>query len=405
MRILLINNQHFPKGGAHVVYFNTAELLKKNGHEVFFFSTYDTLNLIYKYSSYFPRAKNYRGLSFFSKLFSVITFFYNREAYFKIKKFIHLINPDIAHVHLFMGGLTVSILKALKENDIPIVHTAHDYRLICPAYTFIDKNNQICEKCRDGFFIRCAYNKCSLENKYIPSIILSFDAYARKYSNNPIHFIDKFIFVSHFSKNIHISFNSVFKEKSTSLYNFSPTKSIISKTPKGNYLFYFGRLSREKGIEMLVEVVKELNVELKIAGTGPLFSKLLKSTEKNSNIKILGFKSGDELNQLIQNCSYVCVPSEWYENNPLTIIESFNLGKPVVGANIGGIPELIQDNRGFLFNTKDYEALKKTLTIAINLSEEKYSEYSQNALMFAYKNLSENHHYENLIKIYKSILK
>jgi len=402
MRILLLNNQHYRKGGAHVVYFNTAELLKKHGHEVFFFSLKDENSLPYKYSSYFPNSVDFRKLNLVSKIKSARLFLYKEEVYNKLNEFIRKINPDIAHLHLFMGGLTNSAVKALKDNGVPIVHTVHDYRLICPAYTFLDKNNNICEKCRDGFFLRCAYRKCSLEINYMHSTILSLDAYYRKYIANPITLIDSFIFVSDFAKEIHLSFNKGFKGKSYRIYNFNINNNKIINYNKGDYFFYYGRLSREKGIRLLIEIAKELNLKLKIAGTGPLLDELLNNT--NNNIEVLGFKKGEELWDLVRNSSFVVVPSEWYENNPLTIIESFSLGKPVIGSKIGGITELLQNERGILFKAKSKDSLKKALLKASTISQDDYLKYAKNAHDFSLKEFSDNSHYNALIKVYNSTI-
>ncbi len=401
MRILLINNFHYRRGGADVVYLNTGKLLEKYGHEVFYFSMNHPQNISYKYAEYFPQATNYREISFLSKIKSVKSFLYNQEAYDKLTDYLRVIKPDIAHVHLFMGGLTVSILKALKENKIPIVHTVHDYRLICPAYTFLDRNNNICEKCRDGLFIRCAINKCSLEKNRVHSTILSLDAYYRKYYFKPIDYIDKFIFVSDFSKNLHISFNREFKRKAKQVYNFVTDFSKISNFKRGNYFLYYGRLSREKGINLLVEVAAELKIKLKIAGTGPLYNDLINKSD--DNIEVLGFKSGNELWSLIQNSSFVILPSEWYENNPLSIIEAYSYGKPVIGSKIGGITELLQNERGIFFETKNKESLKKEIIKASNISEEEYQDYSNKVFKFAQDNFSESKHYQSLMEIYNSL--
>lgn len=402
MKVLLINNQHAIKGGAHNVYFNTAELLKKYGHDVFFFSTQDTEMIDDENKKYFPKGVDYRKLNIFNKIKATKTFIYNDEAYDKITAYIKLIKPDIAHVHLFMGGLTVSVLKALKENNIPIVHTVHDYRLICPAYTFLDKNNNVCTKCRDGFFIRCAYKKCSAETNFYHSSILSLDAYSRKYLSNPLQYIDSYIFVSYFAQDLHIHFDERFK-KSEVIYNFNTVKK-VENSNKGDYILYFGRLSREKGIKLLVEVAKALNLKLKIVGNGPLYKALKESTVQSPNIEILGFKIGNELLDIIQNCSFVCVPSEWYENNPLSIIESFSLGKPVIGSDIGGIPELLEDNRGLLFKTKDYISLKNCLIKATEMNYNEYLQLSQNVLKYAQSGLSEETHINKLIDVYESVI-
>jgi len=402
MKILQINNVHYRRGGADVVYFNTGKLLEEHGHEVFYFSMKDANMLPNDYSDYFPNLKNYRGLTVISKIQSVKSFLYNKEAYIKLNKFLKIIRPDIAHVHLFMGGLTVSILDALKENNVPIVHTVHDYRLICPAYTFLDKKNQICEKCKDGFFIRCTYKNCSLESNYAHSAILSLDAYYRKHLKKPIDLIDKFIFVSEFAKKIHCDFNQMYSKKALRLYNFHTLKYKNIKTVRGNYFLYYGRLSREKGIDLLFDVAKKLKINLKIAGTGPLLDKLKHNAD--NNIEVLGFKNGEELWDLINNSNFVIVPSEWYENNPLTIVESFTFGKPVIGSDIGGITELLQNNRGVLFKPKSFDSLEKAILKASNLDEKEYEIYSQNVTNYAKKEFSEENHYNSLLNIYKSVL-
>jgi glycosyltransferase involved in cell wall biosynthesis len=402
MRILQINNCHHIRGGADAVYFNTAELLQKNGQEVFYFSMKDEKMLSYEYADHFPKAINYRDISLISKIKSSKTFFYNKEAYHKLNAYIKFIKPDIAHIHLFMGGLSVSILDALKVNNIPIVHTIHDYRLICPAYTFLDKNNHICEQCIDKFYLRCAYKRCSLENNSVHSAMLSIDSYYRTYMKNPTNYIDKYIFVSDFSKNIHIKFDPKFEIKAHRIYNFHSNIKDSFNSVKGDYLFYYGRLSREKGINLLVEVAKELKIKLKIAGTGTLFDELNNNTDEN--IELLGFKTGNELWSLIQNSLFVVVPSEWYENNPLTIVESFSYGKPVIGSQIGGITELLQDGRGVLFEPKNKVSLTTAILRAFSISDDEYDSYSERVLDFAVNEFSEKNHYDALINTYNSLL-
>lgn len=384
-------------GGAHAVYLNTAELLRKNGHEVFYYAFKDEKMQTNYFREYFPLNRDYRNLTLTSKLKSVKSFLYNREAYQKIKEYIKIVKPEIAHLHLFMGGLTVSILEALKENSIPIVHTVHDYRLICPAYTFLDRNNNICELCKDGFFLRCAYKRCSLEGRTSHSIMLAIDAYYRKYNVDPLKLIDHYIFVSSFSQNKHTEFNSLFQKKSTILYNFK-TGVFSNSYIRGNYILYYGRLSREKGIELLVKVAKKINCKLKIVGTGPLFQDLFK--ESCDNVEVLGFKSGEELWNLIKESMYIVVPSEWYENNPLTIVESFSFGKPIIGSNIGGITELLKDGRGFLFEPKSFDSLSNAIVQALSLNETEYKLMSQKVFEFANVNFSEEVHYKSLMNIY-----
>jgi glycosyltransferase involved in cell wall biosynthesis len=401
MRVLQINNQHFCKGGAHKVYFNTAELLKEKGHEVLFFSMKDEFMIPYEYSYYFPEAFDYRNPSWFSRVKSIKKFLYNNEACYKLKEFIKFKKPDIAHLHLFMGGLSNGILKTLKEFHIPVVHTIHDFRLICPAYSLLDNENKPCEKCIDRWYVRCAVNRCSYERKYSHSVALSIDSYYRKHILDPLKYIDMLIFVSRFSRDMHIHFNPAFNDNSCFIYNFNSFTTAGSPV-KGDYFLYFGRLSREKGIESLIHVAKKLKIRLKIAGTGPLEKELSEKSDKN--IEILGYKYGSELYSLIQNSSFVIVPSICYENNPLAIVESFSLGKPVIGSSVGGIPELLQDNRGILFEPQNEESLTEAIIEAASLRQQEYVDISQNCLEFALQEFSSEKHYESLIKVYRTAI-
>ncbi len=404
MKILLINNCHYKRGGADIAYFNTGDLLKKNGHNVFYFSSLNDKNKNSSFDKYFIPQIDYRNSSLTKKIVSIPSFIYNRKAAHLLEKQIVEIKPDIAHIHLFMGSLTSSILPILKKNNIPILHTVHDYRLICPAYVMLDGNNKICEKCIDKSYYKCIQHKCS-ENKITQSSILALDAYFRKYFINPIEYIDRFIFVSEFIMNKHIEFNGEYFPKSEMIYNFIPEfENLNNQNSKGSYLLYYGRLSKEKGITTLIQAAERCKLPLKIVGTGPLYDTYREYDFHN--VSFLGYKSGNELWNLVLNSSFVVVPSEWYENNPLTILEAYSLGKPVIGAQIGGIPEILIDNEtGFLFKSGDLISLCNALLKAQQIDVEEYNNMSNKALSFAKSNFSEEIHYKKLISTYNKVIK
>ena len=210
--------------------------------------------------------------------------------------------------------------------------------------------------------------------------------------------------MSHFAKNKHVEFESKYNSKSSVLYNFNVNlKDIKSIKNKGNYFLFYGRLSREKGISTLIDAAINANIKLKVVGEGLLLSKYKKL--KHKNIEFLGFKSGAELWSLIYNSSFVVVPSEWYENNPLTIIEAYSFGKPVIGARIGGIPEIIKENiTGYLFPSGDKKKLEKLLIDANRLSDNDYMEMAKNARRFAETNFSAESYYSKLITLYNNII-
>lgn len=404
MKVLLINNCHYKRGGADIAYFNTGDLLKKNGHDVLYFSSLNDKNQSTLFDKYFIHQIDYRNLSLTKKISSIPSFIYNKQAAQILEKQINDFKPDIAHIHLFMGGITTSILPVLKKYNIPIIHTVHDYRLICPAYIMLDGNNKICEECIDKSYYKCIKRKCS-ENKISQSSILALDAYFRKYFIKPIEYIDRFIFVSKFIMNKHIEFNAEYFPKSEMVYNFIPKfESQKKQNLKGKYLLYYGRLSKEKGITTLIQAAEKSKLSLKIVGTGPLYDTY--SEYQSEYVSFLGYKSGKELWNLVTNSSFVVVPSEWYENNPLTIIEAYSLGKPVIGAQIGGIPEIIVDKKtGFLFKSCDVNSLYEVLLKAIQINDEEYDNMSNYALGFAKSNFSDEIHYKKLISIYNDVIK
>ncbi len=402
MKVLQIDKYFYFKGGAETVFFNTIDLLERKGHKVIPFSLKSDKNLFSEYEKYFVDYPELSESNFFTKIKNIPNFIYNKQAASQLEELLSKERPDIAHIHLMFNSMSVSILPVLKRYNIPIVMTVHDYRLVCPAYTFKDGKGNFCEKCRTGSYYNCIIHKCS-NNNIANSILLSMDSYFRSMFYQPIKLVDKFIFVSKFSQNKHIDIDPLYKQKSTYIYNFTPMKR-ESKKERGNYFIYFGRLSQEKGIETLVKAVKKSPfIRLKVLGTGPLLESLKR--EATDNIEFLGFKQGEELRDYIKNAMYVVVPSECYENNPMAIVESTTIGTPIIGSNIGGIPELIDNTRsGFLFNTGSVDSLQKVLYDALSVSDEKYKEIVESAFNFASNNFSEDAHYEKLMSVYNSII-
>ncbi len=405
MKILLINNFHYRKGGSEAVYFNMAEMLVRHGHEVIFFSCIDPKNEPSQQSGYFVA-----GNASLPKICGAIRYFYNREAKRNLERLIIKERPDIAHVHLFWGGISPSIFGVLQKHRIPLVHTAHDYRMVCPAYTFRTHSGKVCEECRGRYFYKCMLRRCSKGN-IIQSGIMAAEMYIRNSFFNPIRNIDGFVFVSNFSESKHKYHMPEFADtKSIVAYNTIPPldqKFISSK--HGEYFLFLGRLSNEKGINTLVEsFLSQKNINLKIVGTGPEEDRLkVRVMDAGANnIEFAGYRNGDALKAIIRDSAFIIVPSECYENNPMTIVEAYSAGIPVIGARIGGIPEIVDDGRtGFLFTSGDSAALSKCIQKAAALTDEEYAEMSRNALEFAANNFSEDKNYEKLINLYQSILK
>lgn len=401
MKVLLINNFHCIKGGTETVYFNTARLLRKAGHEVCFFSINREEVISTPFLKYFVNDP----LSM-SRFKGAIKYIYNKEAALKLQALIDEEKPDIAHAHLMWGCLAPAIFKVLKNNNIPLIHTAHDYRMVCPAYTF-NSNGRICEECKGRHFYKCLLNKCS-KNDFVLSFLMMVEMYHRNLFYNPAKYLSGVIYVSIFSHQKHCQYFPKLKNLPTLvLYNCSPKDIINSKEDMARYYLYYGRLSYEKGVDILIECFKSLQKSnLLIVGTGPEEESLKKLANGYSNINFAGFKKGEELKKIVREAYFVIVPSQWYENNPMTVIEAYSAGVPVIGSNQGGIPEIIKDGKtGFIFESSDTESLKNCIIKAETLNKSEYKKFSENSSDFFDINFSEERYSKMLIGFYEKVCK
>jgi len=404
MKVLQINNCHYRRGGSEAVYFGTADLLREAGHEIVFFSIADSQNIETESKSYF--VENRGGVG------RIKNYFNNTDAAAKLEEVLKTEKPDIAHAHLFWGGISPSIFRVLKRHGVPLVHTAHDYRMVCPAYLLKDGNGRFCERCKGGHYIQCALHRCS-KGSLVESVMMSAEMYYRNNKWHPVKEIDGIVFVSNFSKNKHIEFDKRFSNANTLvLYNCPDVKvreslDMQRNTYESYYLFY-GRLSEEKGIQTLIKAFEKLpQLQLRIVGSGPLENDLKKYCEekKLANVEFLGYKSGKDLYDMVACAKYVCVPSECYENNPMTIVESYSLGTPVIGAAIGGISEIVlEGDTGFVFESGSVKSLIQALYKSSKLGVNDYMQQKKQAYRFGLDNFSREVHYKKLMEFYKQII-
>jgi len=389
MKILLINNYGYVRGGAEVVFFNLTNLLKSKGHEVKLFSKFlldDDSSLIdfeVKESQFF-----------FNRFYSI-------RSKHKISEVLDSFSPDIVHINNIIGGITFSILPEIKKRKIPIVASVHDFRLLCPVGIFLNGKKEICEECKVGRYYKCILNRCNPEG-FVKNVMIAAESYLRDFLFPHKDYFDKYLFVSQFTKNKFLEFYPDLDIKSEVLYNF--TNDFNYNIKRGKYFLYFGRLDREKGIFNLINVFKELkNYELIILGKGEYSENLNKIDAPN--IKYLGFKKGRELQEMILNSQYVVIPSECYETQSMAAVESFAMSKPIIASNLGGLVEMVdKENNGFLFEPRNYDSLKETIIKANNISDENYFRLSNNAFKFASENFNSENYYNKLISIYNSVL-
>jgi len=400
----MINKFLYKKGGDATTTIDTGRLLTQKGNEVVYWGMQHPNNPKYPFSRYFVRNVNYAAnLSIRQKAFESLKILYSFEARNRIEKLIKIIKPDIAHVNNFAHQISPSILDVLHKYQIPIVMTLHDYKLVCPAYSMFYRSLP-CEKCKGGKYYWCLIRKCT-KGSYFKSLINTIEMYIHHKVLHIYNKIDFFICPSAFIQQelVHMGFtgNMVHIPNFIDFSDYIP--SYENKTKK---VCYFGRLSSEKGLITLVEAVKGTEAELVIIGDGPLKEVLEAKciNEKLRNVHLLGYKHGDELRNEISKCCMVILPSECYENNPRTILEAFALGKPVIGSNIGGIPELvIHGETGYLFKPGDFLDLRKNILALLN-NTEKLIELGRNARRFVENNYGPDKYYYQLMSVYKDAI-
>lgn len=403
MKILLVNKFHYLKGGSEKYYFELGKLLKENGHEVAFFSMKDEKNIKTDCKEYFVEPID---LNTGSKL-KALDVIYSKENEKKMEEALEDFKPDIVHINNFQRQLSASIIKPIKKRKIPIVFTAHDVQAICPAIVMLDSNKEICEKCMHGKYINCIKNKC-IKDSNLKSILGAIEG--KYYRNKKIYTkkIDKIITPSEFYRTKLIE-DGIGQDKIVALHNFIDIDEYNVPREDEGYALYIGRLSKEKGIFNLIKAISNLEEgKLRIAGDGPEKEAIIQFVHENhleDRIKLLGFVDKNEIKEQIRKCRFVVVPSIWYENCPYSVMETLAIGKPVIGADIGGIPELVQNQyTGITYKFDDIEELSLNMDVLFS-DEELARRLGDNAKEQAKKLYTKKVYYDKILKIYTDLIK
>ena len=403
MRILLVNKFHWLKGGSETYYFGLGKMLKKNGHEVAYFSMKDKNNIKTGDKEYFVEASDMNS----KRITKALSIIYNRKNRKKMEEALNDFKPDIVHLNNFQRQLSASIIYPIKKRNIPIVLTMHDAQAMCPAITMMDKDGNICDKCVNGKYLNCIKHKC-IKNSKLKSILGAIEGkYYRikKIYNNRIDYI---ITPSNFIRNKLIS-DGIEKNKIVTIHNYVELHNHHLKRTNNNYIFFFGRLSKEKGVINLINAfIKLSGGNLYIAGDGPErnnLEKIIKENKLEKRVKLLGYLDSSKVIDFITNCKFVVVPSICSENCPYSVLETMMVGKPIVGSNVGGIPELIINNKnGFIFDSYSIDDLYKKMKILLENPKivDDFSKYSQK---LAKENYTETVYYKKIFDIYNKAVK
>jgi len=385
-KILIANKFYYNRGGDCIYSINLEKILKEAGYDVAFFSMSYPKNFESKWSEYWVSEFSARK---FMRLFG------DRETKTKFTKLLDDFKPNIVHLNNIHTQISPIIAELAHNRGIKVAWTLHDHKLICPSYLCLNGKGEICEKCFGEKKNYCTANRC-IKNNLLYSFVAQKEA--EKWNRELLEkYTDVFICPSNFLKQKMIQ-SGFSDSKLKVLHNFVDI-SEPCKSNSGNYCLYVGRLSKEKGVSTLCSVASKLPYKLKIIGSGQIEKELREKYKDYEQIKFFGRKSHNEVLEIMANAKFMICPSECYENNPLAVMESLSLSVPVLGANIGGIPELIERGlNGELFDSGNEKDLKNKIEYMMN-DEYKFDK-SQIIERFG-----KEKHLENLVRIYEDALR
>ncbi|GAB3964292.1 hypothetical protein GCM10028806_01670 [Spirosoma terrae] len=382
MKILTIHSFYQVSGGEDSVFKLEANLLRK-GHSV-------------KSLSFFNRPGFEGAIQFFISI-------WNPFSINSLKAVISDFHPDVIHIHNWHYASGPVIIRTLKKLGLPVVITLHNYRLLCPSGSLMDKGHLFINSLNANFPWESIRRRV-FRDSYLMTFWLAFVIWFHK-KIGTWNAVDKYIVLSAFAKHLYTSSTlNIDSSKFCIKPNFVDQGPIINKD-RESFFLYVGRLSEEKGAEVLLAAFQNSDFQIKIAGDGPLAEKVKKASVDNNNIEYLGVLGKRDVLELMQQCSALIFPSIWYEGMPMVILEAFSLGTPVIASNFGAMSSLIQNGvNGLHFEVNMPEALLDILTEWKNYPLTVKQAFSHKALETYERNYTPEANYKMLIDIYQSVI-
>jgi glycosyltransferase involved in cell wall biosynthesis len=359
--LLSINNYHYGRGGADSVFLAHNALFERSGWCVPAFCMQHPNNLPSPWSRYFVREIEFgRDYSPWQKLARIPKVIYSLEARHNLELLLREVHPDICHAHNIYHHLSPSILGLLKSRGLPVVLTLHDLKIACPAYNMLASDG-VCERCRGGRVYNVLIHRCIKGSVGLSALALA-EALVHRVLRSYESCVDRFVVPSRFYLEKFVEWGWP-RAQFTYVPNFIDAQRYRPEYAPGQAFVYVGRMSREKGLVTLIRAAAAVQAAVTIAGTGPQEQELRQlAAQLGADVTFAGYRTGEALHNIIRGARAVVLPSECYENAPLAVLEAYALGKPVIGARIGGIPELLREGEtGVGFISGDYNSLSEGL--------------------------------------------
>ncbi|HWO93362.1 MAG TPA: glycosyltransferase [Dehalococcoidia bacterium] len=409
MRILQVNKFLYPAGGAETVMFQTADLLQRRGHEVFFFGMDDDRNVVAADAGALVSSVNLRerrtkrDLLRPSEWGNAARIVRSAEAARKMERYLDVLRPDVVHLHNIYHQLSPSILPPLRRRGIPTVLTLHDYKLVCPNY-MLYAQGAVCERCRGHRYYQAFLQSCVKDSR-LQSMLCSFEAYVHQALGGYDRNVDRYVAPSRFMSDKMVAFG-MDASRIDYLPNFLNVDEFECGQSSEKYFVYAGRVEAVKGVQTLIQAVSEPpisgDVELRIAGDGALRASLEEHCRIAGRhyVRFLGHLSREEVGRLVRGAMFVVLPSEWYENAPMSILEAYAYGKPVIASRMGGIPEMVDEGvTGLLFEPGNAADLRSRIDLLVG-DPALAAEMGRQARKVAEAAYGPDDHYARLMDIY-----
>lgn len=327
---------------------------------------------------------------------------YSLEAKRNISKLLDDFSVDVAHAHCIYHHISPSVLVELKSRNIPVVMTAHDLKLACPSYKMVNHLG-ICERCKGGNFLNTIRHRCVRGSLAVSALVALESSVHRMlglYKNN----LDMIVAPSKFMRDKLIEWGWS-GDQIRHIPNYVHVESFDPRYQPGSYFVYFGRLQLDKGVATVIRAASKANVSLQIVGTGPDEDVLKKVAEDlEGQVVFHGYQQGESLRSLVSNSRAVVLASEIYENAPMSVLEGYAMGKPAIGARIGGIPELIKDREtGLLFESGDVDELAACLSYFSALDDRRVEDMGRQCRDFVTTNFCSSIYMTRMLGLYSEL--
>ncbi|MDQ3380694.1 MAG: glycosyltransferase family 4 protein [Actinomycetota bacterium] len=358
MRVLLANKYYGRRGGAESVVLQTQRLVEQAGHEVVPFAMrYDGSDPT-EWSDYFVPTREYFAGSIVRRVGDSLAAIYSFDARRRLRALLRAARPDVAHLHNVYHQLSLSIVDELRSARIPIVMTLHDYKAACPNYQLLTHDG-LCQRCVGGAYWNAVRHRC-LKGSMAGSSVAAAEAYLNRFRRQ-YRKIDLFLAPSEFLRDVMVR-AGLPADRIEVLRNAVPVEPPRARTvPTRPKFVYFGRLSKEKGVDWILDASRSISpgVEVVVLGSGPLEAHLRARVEREGlTVQLNGFVMRDALVDELTTTTAALLPSGCYENCPMSVLEAGALGVPTIASDIGGIRELISNGiDGVLVPVGDSAAL------------------------------------------------